>query len=125
MWAQRPSTDHLVAELRQAVQNPTLARTDAGQGIVKYLSAIQIAEGMVQALPGNVRHYQQAKAAQPVRMFLRSVARQIIEEHPAFARTWQLVFERELADDEPEPFLTPMQTPTLEAALGLDQGDAA
>jgi hypothetical protein len=28
------------------------------------------------------------------------VAKQIIEEHPDFARSWMMVFERELADDE-------------------------
>lgn len=96
----RPQVDQLVAEVRRAVQDPTLAATDAGQGIIKYLSAIQIAEGMVGMLPGNVKHYQQAKAAEPIRMFLRSVARQIIEEHPDFARVWDRVFSRELTDDD-------------------------
>src|SRR5690606_2678414 len=64
----RPKIDRLISELNGAVQDRTLANTDAGQGIANYLSAIQIAQGMVQALPGNVKHYTQAKSAAPVRM---------------------------------------------------------
>lgn len=98
-WEQRPKPDDMITELRKAILNPTLAQTDAGQGTKKYLSAIEQAEQMVRMLPGNVRRYQQAKTAEPVRMWLRLVARQIITEHPDFARVWYSVFERELADD--------------------------
>lgn len=98
--AERPSLDIQIAELRNAVTNPVLAATDTGKGVTVYLSAIAAAEQMVQTLPGNVRRYQTAKSARGIRDFLRSVARQIIEDHPDFARVWYGVFERELADDD-------------------------
>jgi hypothetical protein len=100
IWEKKPKPDELIAELRSAVLTPSLAQTDAGQGIRKYLSAIDAANQMVVQLPGNTRRYQQAKSAAPIRAWLRSVAKQIIEEHPDFARSWMMVFERELADDE-------------------------
>lgn len=96
----RPRTEDIITELRRAAENPTLAATDAGQGLQIYLSAIDAAEQMVIRLPGNIKHYQQAKAARPVRDWLRSVSRKIREDHPDFARLWVRVFERELADDE-------------------------
>jgi hypothetical protein len=99
LWEKKPQTAELIGELRQAVLNPAVAQTDAGRGAIKYLSAIDAARGMVGMLPGNVKHYQQAKAARPIRDFLRFTARQIIEEHPDFARLWTQVFERELAED--------------------------
>lgn len=106
IWEKKPKPDELIAELRSAIQNPTLANTDAGRGILKYLSAIDVANQMVQQLPGNTRHYQQAKSAAPIRFWLRMVARDIREQHPDFARSWNLVFERELADDD-QPALVP------------------
>lgn len=98
--ADRPSLDVQIAELRQAVTDPVIANTDGGKGVTIYLSAIAAAEQMVQTLPGNVRRYQTAKSARPIRDFLRSVARQVIEDHPDFARVWYGVFDRELADDD-------------------------
>jgi hypothetical protein len=100
IWEKKPKPDELIAEIRSAVLAPSLAQTDAGQGIRKYLSAIDAANQMVVQLPGNTRRYQQAKSAAPIRAWLRSVAKQIVEEHPDFARSWMMVFERELADDE-------------------------
>jgi hypothetical protein len=100
IWEKKPKPDELIAELRSAVLTPSLAQTDAGQGIRKYLSAIDAANQMVVQLPGNTRRYQQAKSAAPIRAWLRSVAKQIIEEHPDFERSWMMVFERELADDD-------------------------
>lgn len=97
---QRPTTEQQIAEARRAVQNTTIANTDAGQGTILYLSALTAADQMVARLGGNVTRYQQAKAAKPIRDWLRSVARSIIEDHPDFARIWDGVFERELADDE-------------------------
>jgi hypothetical protein len=96
----RPRTEDIITELRRAVENPTLAATDAGQGLRIYLSAVDAAEQMVARLPGNVRRYQSAQSAQPVRDWLRSVARQVIIEHPDFSRLWVSVFDRELADDD-------------------------
>ena len=60
-----------------------------------------MAEQMVVRLGGNVRHYQQAKSAEHIRDWLRSVAAQITVRHPDFARVWLMTFERELVDDEP------------------------
>lgn len=105
--AQRPSIDNQIAELRRAVAEPELANTDAGEGIRKYLSAVDAARQMVQLLPGNVRHYQEAKSARPVRDWLRAVAREITDQNPDFARVWTQVFERELADDDPVEVLAP------------------
>lgn len=95
----RPSVDQKIAEIREAVKDPVLAATDAGKGALIYLSAIAAAERMTKLLPGGVRRYQQAKTARPIRDWLRSVARSIVEEHPDFARLWTGVFELELADD--------------------------
>jgi hypothetical protein len=97
---QHPTAEQTITELRDAVNNPELAQTDAGRGIIKYLSAITVAEQLVTQLPGNVRRYQQAKSAAPIRALLRSAAREIIAQHPDFARVWTGVFERELAEDE-------------------------
>ena len=99
IWEKRPKPDEMIAELRAAVTDPVLAETDAGQGTLIYLSALAMADEMVTRLPGNTRHYQQAKSAEHIRDWLRLVSRQIIEEHPDFARMWRMVFERELADD--------------------------
>ncbi len=99
IWEKRPKPDEMITELRAAVTDPVLAETDAGQGTLIYLSALAIADEMVTRLPGNTRHYQQAKSAEHIRDWLRLVSRQIIEEHPDFARMWRMVFERELADD--------------------------
>lgn len=100
VWEQRPKVDEQITELQRAVREQELLRTDAGQGVAKYLSARQAAEQMVGILPGNVRRFQQAKSAVHIRTWLRSVAQQIREEHPDFARAWYSVFERELADDD-------------------------
>lgn len=105
IWEKRPKPDELIAEVTRAVQDPTLASTDAGKGAIKYLSAIAIAEQMVTRLPNNTRHYQQAKSARPIRDWLRLVAKQIISEHPDFARMWTMVFERELAADDDIPLV--------------------
>ena len=97
---QRPAVDQMIEEVKNAVTDPRIARTDAGQGAIKYLQAMQKAQQMVQGLGGNVKRYQTAKAALPIRMFLRDAAAEIIAEHPSFARLWVEVFERELADDD-------------------------
>ncbi len=98
---QRPNVDQMIAEIRQAITEPELAATDAGKGTILYLSALTMAESMVPRLEGTTAtRYQQAKAAAPIRAWLRSVARQIKTDHPDFARVWRRVFERELADDE-------------------------
>ncbi len=91
----------MIAELRVAVTDPEIAATDAGKGTILYLSALVMADEMVVQLGGSVRHYQQAKAAEHIRDWLRSVAEQIKVIHPDFARVWLMTFERELADDEP------------------------
>lgn len=100
---QRPDVEQMIAEIRKAVTEEEIAATDAGKGTILYLSAMQIAELMVPRLPGTATRYQQAKSAAPIRAWLRSVARQIITDHPDFARVWTGVFERELADDEGIP----------------------
>lgn len=100
VWEQRPQVEEQIAELERAVTTPELQQTDAGQGTILYLSARQLASQMVATLPGNTKHFQQAKSAIHIRSWLRSVAAQIVEEHPDFARVWHGVFERELAEDE-------------------------
>ena len=99
VWEQKPEVEQMITEIKVAVQDPALAQTDAGAGTKIYLSAIDAAKQMLAGLPGNVTRYQQAKAAAPVRFWLRSVARSIIEDHPDFARVWTGIFERELNDD--------------------------
>ncbi len=101
IWEKRPKPEEMIAELREAVKDPDIAATDAGQGAIIYLSALLMADEMVIRLGGNVRHYQQAKSAEHIRDWLRSVAAQIKIRHPDFARVWTMTFERELADDEP------------------------
>lgn len=100
VWAQKPEIQTQIDEMTRAVtHSPTLANTDAGAGIILYLSARQTAEQMVKLLPGNTQRFQQAKSAIGIRSWLRSVAYQIIDEHPDFARAWHGVFEPELAKD--------------------------
>lgn len=96
---QRPEIDQQIAELRDAIRVPALGGSQGGQGTIKYFSALAIAEQMTARLPGNVRSYQTAKSAAPIRAFLRATAQDIIGQHPGFARVWESVFSRELADD--------------------------
>jgi hypothetical protein len=85
-----------IAELQRASQDPTLARTDAGQGLSMYLAARDQATAVAQA--GGLGGFQSAKRAQPLRDWLTSVAAKITEAHPDFGVAggmWDRVLSRE------------------------------
>lgn len=90
----------VIAELERAVQDPTLRRTDAGQAIRTYMEVR--AEAQADAEAAGLASFTTAKAMLPTRDWLRDMAAALNREHPSFVPIWEQVFERELADDDPE-----------------------
>lgn len=96
---ERPRTDDMVAELQQAVANPTVRETNAGKGLHLYLQARQRAMDAASRLPGNVKTFKSAKAARSIRDWLRYTAFEVLKQYPEFAPVYTNVFQREMTDD--------------------------
>jgi hypothetical protein len=100
-----------IRELEDAVADPRLAKTPAAKAIGTYLAArAQATEAAQSRL--KLQSFSKAKAARPIREWLRSVAAALTEEYPDFGQVWDFVLSRELTSDVEEP--TP--TPTLQEA---------
>jgi hypothetical protein len=91
----------IVRELERAISEPKLAATDAGQGIALYLEYRRQASEQAVAAGLSPTGFQAAKAAQPLREWLRRVGAAVSQDHPAFAPVWERVFDNELKDDDP------------------------
>lgn len=92
-----------ITQLQDAVKSPTLAKTDAGQGIALYLQAREAAVAYSRNVLGLSGGFAQANAAQPVREMLRQVASVITQAHPDFGTVFDQLLSREMKDDQPQP----------------------
>lgn len=99
--AGRPTNEQMIEQLYDASKNRTVARTDAGKGLVQYLAlrdqAIEQAEG------AGFVSFKTANDLAPTRQWLTDNAHQIIQDHPGFERLWDVVFSREMEDAVVEP----------------------
>lgn len=92
--------DRVVRELYQATDDPTLAGTDAGQGLNLYLSARDKAQAAAEEL--GLAGFGRAKKARHLREWLRRVGEATAAEHPGFAPMWEQALEPEMVDDTTE-----------------------
>lgn len=92
--AGRVEPDEAIRELRRALNEPVLADTDAGQGLALYLKARDMAVEQGE----TPTSFQTAGKYEATRAWLRRVADAVIADHPGFARMWDELFSRELAD---------------------------
>lgn len=94
-------TPRRIRELENALEEPKLAATPAGEALKTYFEARTLATQSARA--AGLTSFSSAKKAAPVRQWLRDVATALIEEHPEFAEMFDQVLSREMvSDDEPE-----------------------
>lgn len=104
--AERAKFPQVLEQLEEAATDEKVLETDAGKGLVLYLAARQKALGQLAAISTKGRPIKgigSAKAARPIREWLRQVAAAIGEEHPDFAPLFEQSLSREFtADDRAE-----------------------
>jgi len=87
-----------IDEAYRALDIPAIRRTDAGQGLAKYLEArdevAAFAEREGYAWPGT------SQAMLPGRLYLDERARDIIDEHPQFKKLYDYILSRETEELE-------------------------
>jgi hypothetical protein len=86
----------MILELQQAVQEPALRNTEAGQALALYLQARERA--LAVAKERGVSSLATNKDAADLRAYLSNVGRTAVEEFPAFAQMWERVFAREVGE---------------------------
>lgn len=91
-------TEVAIRQLRSAVNDPKVAKTDAGQALAAYMRARDKAVEAAQA--AGYAGFGRANAMAPVRAWLRDIADTLTEEHPDFLPLYDRVLEREMKDDE-------------------------
>lgn len=90
-----------IRQLEAAVKDPSLATTDAGEAIGKYLKARKQAVAAAQA--GGYASFGRPKSTRYLREWLRDYAEALTEDYPTFAAVYDRVFDREMIDDVEEP----------------------
>lgn len=90
-----------IVQIREAVKNPRLADTPAGQAISLYLAARDRALQAAQAR--GLSSFAQAKSATDLREWLRNIAEGLQQAIPDFSLAYDQLFSREMRDDSPEP----------------------
>ena len=96
---QKPETDEVIHELRDAIKNPTLAKTDVGQALEQYFYYYDRANKAAINYDPNAAGFTGAKAFRPLREWMSSVAQQLIDDHPDFDNVWTSVLSKQY---EPE-----------------------
>lgn len=91
-------TEVAIRQLRSAVDDPTVTKTDAGQALVAYMRARDKAVETARA--AGYAGFGRANAMAPVRAWLRDIAETLTEEHPDFLPLYDRVLEREMKDDD-------------------------
>ena len=87
-----------IRSLQAAVDEPAIAKTEAGKALAKYLAAREkaVAAANAKGLAGFGR----AKSMRSTRTWLRDIAETLSAEHPQFLPLYERVLEREMIDDE-------------------------
>lgn len=96
----RGEVDVAIRQISKAVDDPRLAKSPLTPAIAKYLAARTVAQQ--QAEQSGLASFESAKRAQPLREWLRSVASMLMRETPDFGVVWDQLFDRELANDDPQ-----------------------
>ena len=89
-----------MAQLQRAVKDPTLKDTPVGRATAAYLDLRAQAQASAEA--AGLAGFGTAKAARPLREWLRSASDQIVSDYPDFAQVFDLVFSREMKDPADE-----------------------
>lgn len=84
---------NLVRQLREALGDPALAKTDAGRALDTYLQARDMVAR--EAARRGVTNWDRAKKAGDLRQKLNAFGQQLLAANPAFGPMWDRVFERE------------------------------
>jgi hypothetical protein len=92
--AEKPDTEDLIAELYKTLDDEVAMSTDAGKGIQLYLQYRDQAMEYVSQIPGRTS-FSRSRDTEPVRIWLNNVAQAIMERHPDFQLTWDIVLSRE------------------------------
>lgn len=90
----------LIRSLSRAVDDPELARTDAGHAIGLYLGARE--KALAAAKESRLQSFATAKAAEPLRDWLRSIGEALVSQTADFAPVWDSVLSREMIEDAPD-----------------------
>ncbi|MFP4512074.1 MAG: hypothetical protein ACLFRV_03900 [Acidimicrobiales bacterium] len=99
---ERAETEELIREIEDAVQDPAIAQTPAGQGTIAFL------EGWYDAVDAGREQstaripFGQSQETAWLRTYVRDLADWTIAEHPEFEPVWRMVFERALIDPDEE-----------------------
>jgi len=88
-----------IRELYNAIEEPVIAKSDAGKALVKYLSARD--KALESARSKGYEGFGRPKALRSTRSWLRDIAEALSEDHPEFLPLYERVLEREMVDDEP------------------------
>jgi hypothetical protein len=94
-------TDRTITKLIAAVQDPALAQTEAGQGLVEYLTARDRALEIARSR--GLSSFKKANAARDLRTALRIYADQLAEQYPDFGELFERTLNREMVADTAEP----------------------
>ncbi len=100
-YDQKTVKDQYIPAIEKAVADPTLEGNDVAAAARIYLAARTVAQQ--QAVAGGYSTFAQAKAAAPLRDWLRQIGEKLAERTPDFAPMYERVFDREMiSDDTPE-----------------------
>jgi hypothetical protein len=88
----------LILELERAAKNKTLAATDAGKGLAKYLEIRAAAANL--ATEQHLGDWSSTKRAARIRDLVRRGAAAIIHENPDFGLMWERVLSHELVKEK-------------------------
>jgi hypothetical protein len=91
-------TEGAIRQLRSALDDPKIAKTDAGQGLAQYMRARDKAMAAAQAQ--GLAGFGKAKSMAGVRSWLRDIADTITEEHPDFLPLFDRVLDNEMVVDD-------------------------
>lgn len=91
-----------ILEMERWVDDPRVAATEAGAGIVAYLGARQRSLEALASQGYSPSALSGANVGRIYRDWLRRTAQQIIDRYPSFVPAWVEVFSREIEDDDPE-----------------------
>lgn len=94
---ERADKEQRVREVTMAVKDPRIASTEAGQAAAEYLQAREQAQA--RATADGLAGFQTAKAARPIRDWLRQLGAALVREHPTFAPLWEQLFDSEMNAD--------------------------
>lgn len=93
------STDLLISQLTDAVEDERLADNPVAESVKVYLAARQKASDAAVAAGLTDTSFRSAAAMEGTRAWLRQIGEALVDRDPQFEAVWSRVFDRELADD--------------------------